>query len=367
MLKSFERLQSVSPGFEPQHVLTARLSLPSARYKEEARQVAFFQEAIARVGALPGVRSVGAINWLPFTGIASATDFWIDGRPLPKPGDGLVTQVRAVDAGYFRTMQIPLRQGSTFTGREVANAPKSVVVSEALAREYFKGESPIGRRVFMPWGDTLVAEIVGVVGDVKHAGLDSITPPTMYWALPQFPYDFMTLVVRTDGDPMKLAGPVRNAIWGLDADLPVADVKPMESYLGDSVARRRFNATLLGSFAALALLLAAVGLYGVVSYSVVQHTREFGIRMALGASAKRVQRGVLRESLILAGLGVGAGIVGALALTRLLEGLLYEVSATDPAVFVGIAVLLTLVALLAAYLPSRRATRVDPMEALRYE
>ena len=367
MLKSFTRLQRVSPGFDAGHVLTAKLSLPSARYKEDARQVAFFQEAIGRVAALPGVRAAGAVNWLPFTGIASATDFWIDGRPLPKPGEGLVTQVRSVDAGYFKAMGIPLRRGATFTGQEKSDAPKSVVVSEALAREYFPGEDPIGRRVFMPWGDTLVAQIVGVVGDVKHAGLDSITPPTMYWAMPQFPSNFMTLVMRTDGDPMRLAASVRSTIWSLDADLPVADVKPMEVYLGDSVARRRFNATLLGSFAGLALLLAAVGLYGVVSYSVTQHTREFGIRMALGATAARVQRGVLRQSLLLAAAGVVTGLVGALALTRLLGGLLYDVSATDPTVFVGIALLLTLVAVVASYLPARRATRVDPMEALRYE
>ena len=367
MLKSFARLLRVSPGFDAEHVLTAKLSLPRAKYPDDARRVAFFQEAVGRVAALPGVRAVGAINWLPLTGLSSATGFWVEGRPLPGPDEELATDVRAVDAGYFRAIGIPLRRGTSFTGRETADVPKTVVISEALAKAYFPGEDPIGQRVHMPWGDTLVAEIVGVVGDVKHAGLDSIAKPTMYWALPQFPYNFMTLVVRTTGDPSRLAGAVSNAVWSLDPDLPVADLKPMEAYLGDSVARRRFNATLLASFAGLALLLAAIGLYGVVSYSVVQHTREFGIRMALGASSAVVQRSVLRHSLLLATVGVAAGLAGALVLTRLLSGLLFEVSATDPAVYVAIALLLTAVALVAAYLPARRATRVDPLVALRYE
>ncbi|MFL5578191.1 MAG: ABC transporter permease [Gemmatimonadaceae bacterium] len=368
MLKSFARLQGVSPGFDPERLLTAKVTLSGPKYESDARQTAFFQQLLERVAAEPGVRAAGAINWLPLSGLRSATDYTIAGRPAPRRGEEPGADVRAVDPAYFRAMGIPLLRGTTFNGHELPDArTKTVVISESLARAQFPGQDPLGQRILMEWGDTLTGEIVGVVGDVRHIGLDSIAPPTIYWALPQFPSPFMTLVVRTAGDPMRSAGAVRRAVWSLDPDLPVADVKPMESYLGDSVARRRFTATLLATFAALALSLAAVGLYGVVSYSVAQHTREFGIRMALGASATAVRRGVMRQSLLLAVAGVVAGILGALALTRLLASLLYDVSATDPTVFAGIAAVLTGVALAAAYVPARRATRVDPMEALRYE
>ena len=368
MLKSFARLQRTDPGFDPERVLTARISLSGPRYRDDARQVAFFRQVLERVSVIPGVEAAGAVNWLPLSGLRSATSFFVEGRPIPGPGEEPSADVRAVDANYFPAIGIPLLRGASFTGRETADEPKTIVVSETFARANFSGEDPIGRRIHMPWGDTLVGRIVGLVGDVKHVGLDSVAPATMYWALPQFPSNFMTLVVRTrSGDPARLGPAVSRAVWAVDPNQPVADVKPMEAYLGDSIARRRFNATLLASFAGLALVLAAVGLYGVVSYSVVQHTREFGIRMALGASAATVRGGVLRQSLVLALVGVAAGVVGALALTRLLSGLLYDVSATDPAVFAGIALLLTAVALLAAYLPARRATRVDPLEALRYE
>jgi putative ABC transport system permease protein len=206
------------------------------------------------------------------------------------------------------------------------------------------------------------------VGDVRGKGLDSLPRETLYWALPQFPGQrFMSLVVRTTGDPLRLAGALRAAVRAVDPDQPLADVRTMDTYLGDSVARRRFNAALLGGFATVALVLAAVGLYGVMSYAVVQHTRELGIRMALGASTRAVLRGVLRQAFVLAAIGVVVGVAGALTLTRVLSGLLYEVSATDPAVFGGIALLLTAVALLASYVPARRATQVDPMVALRSE
>jgi putative ABC transport system permease protein len=220
----------------------------------------------------------------------------------------------------------------------------------------------------MPWGDTLRAEVVGVVGDVKHAGLDSIAQPTLYWSMRQFPaVQSMTLVIRTTGDPLRLAGALRREVRAIDPDQPVADVRTMEHYLGDSVARRRFTASLLAGFSAVALVLAAVGLYGVMSYAVAQHTRELGIRLALGASTRAVLNGVLRDALVLAAAGVGVGVAAALALTRVLASLLYDVSATDPAVFAAIAAVLGAVALVASYIPARRATQVDPMVALREE
>ena len=344
-----------------------KLSLPRTKYDSAYKQVAFFQQVLERVAAVPGVRAAGAINWLPLSGLRSATDFTIDERPAPAQGQAPDADVRSVDASYFRAMGIPLLKGESFTGRETAGAPKSVVISEALAQKYFPGENPVGKRISMEWDDTLHAQIVGVVGDVKHLGLDSIAPATIYWAMPQFPSNFMTLVVRTTDDPQRVAGAVRREVWSLDPDQPLADVKTMDDYLGQSVARRRFDAVLLGAFATLALTLAAIGLYGVVAYSVEQHTREFGIRMALGASAVSVLRRVLGQSLALTLVGVGAGLVGALLLTRLLASLLFEVSATDPAVFAGIALLLCATAVLASYVPAKRATRVDPMEALRYE
>jgi len=368
MLKSFARLQGVDPGFDPDNVLTARIGLSGEKYRTDAQTNAFFQELLRRVSALPGVESAGAVSWLPFGGLGAATRYAIAGRPAPQPGQEPGADVRAVDPGYFRAMKIPLLRGASFSERDSRDSRTVVVISEALARTQFPNVDPIGQRIIMEWGDTLNAEIVGVVGDVRGKGLDSLPRETLYWARPQFPgQSFMSLVVRTKGDPMRLAGAVRGAVRAIDPNQPLADVRTMDSYLGDSVARRRFNAALLAGFAAVALLLAAVGLYGVMSYAVVQHTRELGIRMALGASTRAVLHGVLRQALVLAAIGVVVGVAGALTLTRVLSGLLYEVSATDPAVFAAIALLLTAVTLLASYIPARRATQVDPMVALRSE
>jgi len=368
MLKSFARLQGVDPGFDPDHVLTARIGLSGEKYRTDAQTNAFFQELLRRVSATPGVQSAGAVSWLPFGGLGSATRYLVAGRPAPQPGQEPGADVRVVDPGYFRTMKIPLLRGSSISDRDTRDSRTVVVISQSLARTQFPNVDPIGQRIIMEWGDTLNAEIIGVVGDVRGKGLDSLPRETLYWALPQFPgQGFMSIVMRTRGDPLRLAGALRAAVRAIDPDQPVSEVRTMDSYLGDSVARRRFNATLLAGFAAVALVLAAVGLYGVMSYAVVQHTRELGIRMALGASTRAVLHGVLRQALVLAAIGVVVGVTGALTLTRVLSGLLYEVSATDPAVFAAIALLLTGVALLASYVPARRATQVDPMVALRSE
>jgi putative ABC transport system permease protein len=365
MIRSFARLTAVDPGFDPEHVLTARISLPVSKYRTGAQQTAFFAALVDRVRALPSVRAAGTINWLPFGGGGSATDFWIEGRPQPPAGQGWTIDVRGADSTYFRTMGIRMLRGRTFDAAATADAPKQVVVNEAFVRTHFPSEDPLGRHILMPWGDTLRGEIVGVVNDTKHSGLDSLARPMVFWAAVQFPSNFMTLVARTSGDPMAVAPLVAREVHALDADQPVADVKPLEAYLGASVAQRRFSMALLGIFAGVALVLAAIGIYGVLAYSVAQRTREIGVRMALGAREAAVAGMVVRQGMRVVAVGIGIGVVGALALTRVLTSLLYGVSATDPVTFIGVAGALGAVALLASYLPARRAARVDPLVALR--
>ena len=368
MIRSFARLTAESPGFDAEGLLTAKLSLPGAKYPTPESQTQFFDRVLERVRALPDVQAASAINWLPFAGMGSATDYWVADRPIPPAGERPTADIRGVDPEFFRTMGIPVRQGEPFTARETRDVRKAVVINETLARAVFPNESPIGRHIMMPWGDTLDGEIVAVVGDIKHIGLDSAARPMIYWAQAQFPTNFMTLVIRArSGNPMRLASAVTREVRALDPDLPVADVKLMEQYLSASVAQRRFSMTMLAIFAGVALTLAAVGLYGVISYSVATRTREMGVRIALGAGRQDVVGLVVREGMGLVAAGVVAGLAGALLLTRVLASLLYGVSATDPATFAGLAALLSGVALLAAYIPARRAARVDPMVALREE
>ncbi len=365
LLKSFARLQQVELGFDAERVLTARVSLPETRYSAPAQQAAFFDALVSRAGTLPGVSAAGTVSWLPLSGLRSATDLWIEGRPVPPPEERPSAHIQAVTPGYFRAMNIPLRQGRTFAASDGVEQPKAVVVSRSFAERYLRGVPALGQRLSMPWGDTLRGTIVGVVGDVHHAGVDSLPHPTIYWAEAQWPWNAMTLVVRTSGDPARFASSVVAEIHALDPELPVADVRPMLAYLGDTLARRRFTMTLLAGFAATALALTAVGLYGVMAYSVVQRTRELGIRLALGASRERVLRAELRRALAVVGAGVLGGLAGAAAFTRVLDALLFGVSDTDPAVFALIVALLAGVGLAASWIPARRATRVDPMVALR--
>jgi putative ABC transport system permease protein len=376
MIRSFAKLQSVDPGFDPDGVLTARLQLAGQRFRASSEATAFFTQLLERVERLPGVASVGAINWLPFAGLGSGTSYWIEGRPVPPPTEEFVADVRGVDTSYFRTMRIRVARGVPFDARVNSESPKQVVVNEAFVRAHFAGSNPIGEHVLMPWGDTLRGEIVGVVADTKHTGLDSLARPMIYWAMKQFPTNFMTLVVRSQCaagagaaacDPMRLVPAITREVRALDPNQPLADVKPLDAYLGQSVAQRRFSMTLLGIFSGVALLLAAVGIYGVLAYSVAQRTREIGVRMALGARDSTVAGMVVREALGVVGVGLAIGVAGALALTRVLASLLYEVSPTDPLTFVGVALVLGAVALAASYLPARRAARVDPIVALRQE
>ncbi|HEX8073333.1 MAG TPA: ABC transporter permease [Pyrinomonadaceae bacterium] len=368
LLKSFLRLQAINPGFAPQNVLTMRVLLPRAKYPDDAKKVAFFRQAVERMQRLPGVTSAAAADTVPFAGLGSATGFTIEGQPAPAAGDVPVTDVRVVDEHYFATMNIPVVRGRAFTPEEANENRKTVIVNEALARRYFPGQDPIGQRITVDMKEVNEPnEIVGVVGDARYSKLETEPRAMVYWTHPQLANSAMTLVLRTAGDPLSVAGLAQREIQALDKDQPVADVRTMESWIGESIARARFGALLLNLFAAVALLLAAVGLYGVMAYSVTQRTHEIGIRMALGAQPRDILRMVVGQGLLLTLIGVGLGLGAAFALTRLLASLLYGVSTTDPFVFAGLAALLALVACAASYLPARRATKVDPMVALRYE
>ena len=364
-IRSFAKLQSVDPGFDPQNVLTGRVQLAGERYRASAASTAFFEQLLDRVGRLPGVESASAINWLPFAGLGSATSYWIEGRPVPPPTNEFVADVRGVDVGYFRTMRIGVLRGEPFDARANSESPKQVVVNDAFVRAHFPTTNPIGEHVLMPWGDTLRGEIVGVVSDAKHAGLDSVVRPMIYWAMKQFPTNVMTLVVRTTDDPMRLAPAIAREVRSIDPGQPFADAKPLDAYLGQSVAQRRFSMTLLAVFSMVALVLAALGIYGVLAYSVARRTREIGVRMALGARERTVATMVVRESLGIVGVGLALGVAGALALTRVLTSLLFDTRPNDPVTFVSVTLGLGAVAIAASYLPARRAAAVAPIEALR--
>jgi putative ABC transport system permease protein len=346
-----------------------RVKLPARKYKEDPQVVNFYRQATAQIAALPGVRSVSVANYLPFyTGLGARTAFFIDGEPAPQHGSEHTTDVRVVDENYFAALGIPVKQGRTFTAQEGAEDRHTIVITEALARKYFPGENPVGKRISVEMMDNPpMNEIVGVVGDVRYDKLDGETYPMVYWTHPQLTYSEMTFVIRTAVDPASLAEPARRVVQSIDPAQPVADVRTMESWIGESTSRARFGTLLLTVFSCLALLLAAVGIYGVMAYTVAQRQQEIGIRMALGAQTRDVMRMIMRQGMGMTLVGVCLGLVGGLALSRVVSGLLFGVSATDPLTFAGVALLLTLVALVACLVPARRATRVDPMTALRYE
>ncbi len=365
--RSFLRLRAVDPGFDPDKTLTLRVSLPREGYKEDARQRAFFERTEQLVGGLPGVAAVGATTLPPLKGYRWTGDMTIEGRP---PED-YVREIRhkEITPDYFRAMGLPLLKGRFFDGSDTEKGPPTVIVNDAFARRYFPGEDPVGRRVKFgkPNDDDPWETIVGVVGDEKQDSLSAEVKPEAYQSHLQSAQDEMTLVVRAEGDPRALAGAVRAQLRALDAGVPVYDVKTMRDVVYESLARERFVMLLMGLFAALALALAAVGIYGVVSYATAQRTHEIGLRMALGAQARDVLRLTIGQGLSPVLAGVGFGLLAALGLTRLMSSLLYGVSASDPLTFAAVALLLTVVSLLACYIPARRATRVDPLTALRYD
>lgn len=369
LIKSFVRLQQVDRGFNTDNILTMVVRLPDAGYSKDPQIVNFFVQAMERIRSLPGVRSAGVINFLPlYGGLGSATGFKIEGRPEPPPGQGPSTDVRVVDAGYFETMGIPLLRGRNFTNLELREPRRVILINEALARKHFANEDPIGKRLDVAMFENPIwCEVIGVVGNVRYDSLIDESPPAVYFAHPDLAYSFMTLVIRTDGDPASIAPAVQREIRGLDPNQPVSDVRTMDQVMAEWVSRSRFNTLLLGLFAALATLLSAVGIFGVMNYSVALRTRELGLRLAVGAQPRQVLLLVLKQGLLLTVLGVVVGLAASLALTRLLSGLLFGVEAFDPSTFTTISLLLIAVSLLACYLPARRAMRIDPLRALRYE
>ena len=369
MIKSLAGLLKVDPGFKADQTVTMNIALIGSKYPGAARQISFFQEVTHRVGSLPGVQSVGLISSAPLSGGVYAGGFSIEGRAATSETDDFVADRRMISAEYFNALAIPLLKGRAFTERDDPTSPGVVVVSESWARRFLPNEDPIEKRIKLGGRDSTRPwlSIVGVAGDVRDTAIESEARPCVYIPYPQFPSSGMTLVVRTAVDPTQLIPAIRDEVWAVDKDQPVTDVKTMGEYVADSVSPRRSNAMLLTFFAAVALVLAAVGIYGVIAYSVSQRTQEIGIRLALGARRSDIIRLVVGNGLVLVLTGIVIGLAGAMALTRVLTSLLYGVSATDPVIFAGVSLGLVAVTLLASYIPARRAARVDPMIALRSE
>jgi putative ABC transport system permease protein len=368
--KSFMRLRSVNPGFDPQGILTASLSLPQGRYQTDAAASQFMEKALVSLRELPGVSQAAAVSVVPLSGDFDRTGFVIEGKPA-LPGEQESPDRYLVTPDYFDALRIPLREGRVFDSRDDQSRTPVCVISETAARRWFPGESPIGKKIragsTTTFDDSPFREVVGVVGDVAQYGLGLPATPQIYMPHRQFASRYMTLIMRTSGKPELMAGPLAKAVFAVDADQPVYDVKPLEQIVSNTIAARRFGLWLLAVFALSALGLAVLGIYGVVSYSVAQRTSEFGVRIALGATPSDVLQNALGGSLVVILSGLAAGIAGSLAMSRLLSGYLFGVSATDASTFAFLALLLFAIALAACYIPARRAGKVDPIAALRYE
>ena len=367
MLKSFNWLMRVDPGFNPQGVISFRISLLSSRYPEKYQQAAFFGQLLERVRALPGVSSAGLGKNLPVSGQNMSSPLLVEGLPKPSADKSPPVQSVTVDPGYVTTLGMRLTKGRDFTAEDGANATPVAIVNEALARRFFPGEDPLGKSVRTLFGQPTYREIVGVVADVRHARPGAAAPPQIFVPFAQSPSPSMTLVVKDGGDPTPVITAVRGAVSAIDKDQAIDKISTMEGLLSESVAQPRFYAFLLTSFAVIALLMAAAGLHGVISYAVARRTHEIGVRRALGAQPWDVYKLFLGQAVRLGLIGTGAGVLAALALTRLLTRLLFGVAATDPATFAVVPLGLIVVAVAACYLPARRATKVDPLVALRYE
>ena len=368
LFQSLRRLLDVSPGFNPENVLTADVSVSSKKYPEPERRAAFYHDALERIAALPGVDSVGVVYPLPLGGSFESFTFDIVGLPPFPPGQQPDAARRVISPNYFQAMGTPLLRGRVFGPQDQVKAQPVVIINESFERQYFP-EGAIGRQLIPGEGSKPIArEIVGVVGDIRHAGLDVDPEPEYYVPYQQTSVSSLTVVTRTTGaSPTGVAGGVREALRSVDREQPVYNVRPMTQLVDESIAQRRFNLVLLAGFALLALVLASIGIYGVMSYSVAQRTREIGVRIALGAQSSDVLKLVLVQAVALTTAGVAIGLLGALALSRFLVSLLFQVKPTDPTTLIVVSTVLGLVALVACLVPARRAMKVDPLVALRYE
>jgi predicted permease len=367
LIRTYGRLLEVDSGIDQSRLLTMSVTAQSYKYPESEQFIAHFEEIIAAVREAPGVEAAAMVRPMPLradTFSGESFGFSIPGKPEMPEGEERRASLRFASPGYFTTMGIPLLAGRDFTSRDNRESPLALVVNRTAAERYWPDEEPVGQTIQV--GDS-TAEIVGVVGDVRQLSLDQEPTPAVYSAFTQISRVGMTLVVRTTGDPLNTLATVQGAIWDIDPDQPITQISTMDHLVLGSVAQPRFSMTLLSVFAALALALASVGIYGVISYSVSQRTHELGLRMALGAQTSDLLKLILRHGLTLAGLGIGIGLVGAFLLTRLMESLLFGVAAVDPMTFAFVAILLGLVALLATTVPALRAARVDPMVSLRSE
>jgi len=373
LIRSFARLRGVDPGFDAHNVLTFTLSLPQARYPSDTAEVAFFDAVLPRIQAVPGVRAAAAVSVMPFGGDWSTGSYHVEGYTPPPNGNAPWGDIRVVSPDYFATMKIPLRRGHEITQQDGEGALRVAVVDEDFVKRFLKpGDEAIGHRLWFgpanPTDSTKYITIIGVVAHTKQEGLDADPRPQLYLPYQQVGrLNGLAFAVRTAGDPTRYVGAIRRAIQSVDPDQPMSGVRVLQDLVGASLGQRRMSMVLLGVFAAIAMLLACIGLYGVMSYSVSQRTREMGIRMALGARRGDVVGLVLRQGMSLVAAGVVIGIAAALALTRVMASQLFGVRATDPATFGAVAAVLTAVAFLAAYVPARRATRVDPVVTLREE
>jgi putative ABC transport system permease protein len=367
MINSFMRLQKIDPGFDAQNVLTMQISLPRSRYPEAEKQKAFFQQILQRAEALPAVTSASMTYPLPLSREYAIRTFTIEGLPIPDPKDRPDADYNMVSPGHFRTAGIRMLSGRDFSEDDVSGTQLVAIINETLARRFWGNENPIGKYVIISDGVEAPRQIIGVVGDVKQIQLDAEPRPQLYLTYLQQPNDSMFLAVRSTSNPTMLASAIRNEVLALDRDQPIYNVKTMQERLSYSISQKRFSMIFLCLFAAIALTLAAVGIYGVVSYSVMQRTHEIGIRMAVGAGQRDILSMIVRQAMVLVLIGVGIGLASAFALTRLMSSLLYGVSPTDPPTFIAISLLLIAVALAACFIPARRATVVDPIVVLRYE
>ena len=369
MVRSMTHLLNESPGFDPDNLLTLRISLPAADYQSEAKILSFNRQLVSRVGALPGVVGVSSIDRLPLSGNLASSGFGVVGDPQPRPGEGPQANRQVVSPAYFRVMNIPLIQGRLFEERDDANAPPVLVINETLADQVFADRNPLGRKLGLRWGGGMEFEIVGIVGDVKLHTFDGNVVPTFYVSSRQIGSRTTGLVVRTASDPVNLIAAIRREVQAIDPNVPIYAVQMVEDMIAasPSLFLRRYPTWMLAGFAALATILVTLGLYGVISYSVTQRTREIGVRMALGAEPRAVVRQVVGEGMKMVGLGLAIGVVASLGLARFLSSMLFGIQPSDPATFAVVIPLLTGIGLLACLLPAQRATRIDPTEALRSE